>query len=295
MPTETKIAPNGSQFLDKVRIPEGQIGEYKIEHFTAQPNHKFMLANLRGQLMAGHEQAHVSYPHKTKWHRLSYSGGTWMTDSPMEQYQHMLALGSLYGHVLIGGLGLGLAVNLLAQQTRIKSITVVEISHEVLELVHRHIKDPFNIVRFKRNDLLNELPNLKANRQTFDSAFYDTWQMDGEHTFLKDVIPLREASRGVVPDRSITCWNEDIMRGQVAIQLHTRHLLLTGGGNPQCRTITMDDLAHPRNKKDIWMQWSAPYFRALEAGKIKDARKAVAAYADMYGRPNWEERWLKLL
>jgi hypothetical protein len=124
--------------------------------------------------------------------------------------------------VLVGGLGLGLAVGILRLNPKVKSITVVEINPDVIRLVgtsamHHPVKNDMDgkKTRIVRADLFRYLKTAKANGLKYDFAFYDTWCPTGQRVLITDTLPLRRLSEGVVPNDMIECWNEDEMIGQV--------------------------------------------------------------------------------
>jgi hypothetical protein len=183
-----------------------------------------------------------------------------MTDVPCEHAQMRACCANLFGDVLVAGLGLGLAVHLLARKRRVTSVTVVELSGEVIDLVWDHTDhrgkgvviqaDAFDFLRSERG-------------KAYDSALLDTWQGDNEATFFKTVLPMRRLAAKRVRG-PITAWNEDVMRGQLAYGLWTRALFLT---RPELRQASGVDeaavakLTEPQG--DVFHDWSVPFFRRL--------------------------------
>lgn len=277
-------------YINQIQIPEGQRGTYAIEHFTHPANEKLDTSTARTWLIGGQKNSPVIYDHPTTWHRLVYGGGVWMTDLPIEQQQHRNTLQGMKGDVLVGGLGLGLAVNWLAAREEVKSVTVVEISKEVTDLVAPHLRDPRGIVRIVHADLLKYLKAERGKRR-LDWAFYDIWQSDGETTFFNVVCPLRKLSEPFVDDSHVICWNEDVMRGQLSMGLHTRYATFMARFE---NGPTLEQLAHPKTKS-IWTEWSKPFFQAVERGVVNDEnlQLMIADYVHGYGRPNFRKAWSK--
>jgi hypothetical protein len=285
----TRTGTDGKKYLDQVSIPAGKRGKHVVEHFTHPAGAVMHTGNIRTAIIGGQPNEPVVYDHATTWHRLKYDGGEWMTDLPIEQQQHRSCLAPIRGHVLVGGLGLGLAANWLAQRDSVESVTVVEISKDVVSLVEKHLRDPRGIVRVVRANLLTYL-KAEAGNQCFDWAFYDIWQSDGEATFFKTVCPLRKLSVPFLDDSRVVCWNEDVMRGQLAFGLHGRYAASLGGwkGSP-----TLADYAHPKSNRSIWAMWSRDFFRAVERGAVtqKNFQDMAAVYAGTYGRPGFARTW----
>jgi spermidine synthase len=60
---------------------------------------------------------------------------TIMTDTPMERRSNLAFVRRAHGHVLIGGLGIGMVVKALDDKADVSSITVIEIEQEIIDLV----------------------------------------------------------------------------------------------------------------------------------------------------------------
>ena len=281
----TAIQPN--DYLNQVEIPRGESGSYAVEHFTHPAGKAMLTANPRHALMSGGTQKmkEIVYDRPTTWHRLVYEKGVWMTDVPSEQEQHRTSLEKFEGHVLVGGLGLGLAANWLAKKKHVKSVTVVEISKDVIKLVEPYIKDQTKKVSVVRQDLFSFLKGYKG--MPFDWAFYDIWQSDGEGTFFDMVTPLRKLSAGHVSDTRVVCWNEDVMRGQIFFSLQQR--FHTSQNDPEMLEKFLD----PSRKDDKWIGWSMPFLRAVKEKKItsKNLYRFLWVYSQHLGRPSFEAMW----
>lgn len=280
-----------ANYLNQVRIPTGKRGSYAIEHFTHPAGEKLDTSNLRTSIIGGQKNEPVVYDNPTTWHRLKYHGGVWMTDLPIEQQQHRNALRDMAGDVLVGGLGIGLAANWLASRPEAKSVTVVEISKEVIALVGPYLIDQGKKIKVVNANLLKWLKNRSA-KTVFDWAFYDIWQSDNESTFFKTVVPLRQLSVPFLDDSRVICWNEDVMRGQLALGLQSRFMCATQGVNG----TTVKMLAHP-DRHDVWIDWSVPFFLAVEEKLVteKNLQRVVSIYAGTYGRPHFKAAWNNLL
>jgi hypothetical protein len=267
-----------------VKIPEGKVGTYAIEHFTS-PAGEVPCSDLRTKYCGGQADPPLHFDRETTWHRLTYEGGTWMTDLPIEQVQHDKAFAPILEHggaVLIGGLGLGYAVNVIAACDLVERVVVVELAPEVVELVGPHIIDPRGVVEIVNMDLFGYLKKLADTDEFFDFAFYDIWQSDGEATFHNTVVPLRTLSDGFVD--TVICWNENVMRGQLFRQLCMHRL----GGE------SLDARCQPRDK---YHDWAIPFWVALR-DDLHDAQsdddrclKLAGAYAMSYGYLGWEDWW----
>jgi hypothetical protein len=279
-----------------IDIPEGQVGSFTIRHRFLPAGSILRTGTLRTALFGQPPAREVEYDHETRWHELSEDGGVWMTDYPIEQAQHRRELAPVAGDVLVGGLGLGVGTTMLVNDSRVRHVTVVEKSPEVIELVAPHITKrlPFDKLTIEQGDLFEKIPLLG---HTFDWAFYDIWASDGEGTLHDAVLPLVRSSvesRVVKGQERVICWNEDVMRGQLMLGLHSRllmrnaaehtsRLMPDGFFDPESLTQTCGNKYH---------DWSVPFFRWLdenEAGLEPDeVPEKIQEYATVWGRPGWE-------
>ena len=131
MGTNTKIAwPHMADL-----IPEGTCGSARVEHFTVSPK-KAGLTALRAALN-GHPTSVVP---PGRYARLLVDGRVMMSDTPMEKSSNARMIEMAKGHMLIGGLGLGMVIwPLLAKKPGLHSLTILEINPDVINLVGRHL------------------------------------------------------------------------------------------------------------------------------------------------------------
>jgi len=269
-------------------IPEGKSGEYQIRHIHKDAGTCLDTANMRCQ-MFGQPNVKLMFDHPTRWHELSYEGGVWMTDLPIEQAQHDRELQEAHGDVLIGGLGLGYAATQLIRRPEVDSVTVVEISPEVIELVQPHIDDEIIVICADLFEYLEGLTPVPP----FDYCFFDIWQSDGEGTFFETVVPLRKLAQPWLNDEDIICWNEDVMRGQLNMALQSRLAFLQHpleGAKP----LTIDMLCEKQN--NVYWDWMIPYWKALRDGRFdkEDAGHYAQVYCELVGKAGFEETWDRL-
>ncbi len=112
----------------KCIVPEGEKGVAKIEKFSVTRDGS-ALAALRGV-----------YVPLGDYTRLLINGGLVMSDTPKEYSDHADFFRMAKGDVLIHGLGLGCALNVVANKPQVESITVVEIEQDVIDLVAPHFQ-----------------------------------------------------------------------------------------------------------------------------------------------------------
>lgn len=197
-------------FFSGIEIPEQRKGDVQITHKKIPKGSRVEIISMRNALFDGR---HASFTFADKdyyMHELSYANGVWMTDSLQEIEQMKRELADMKGRVLIGGLGLGVMLQYLPW--RIKSATVIERDARIIEMIAPHTMDP------RRDEIINaDIFDFvrTVERNQFDYAFLDVWQLTGEHTLLTHVIPLRLMLDELIPQKNIRCWGEREMWGQV--------------------------------------------------------------------------------
>lgn len=126
-------------YLDKykVDVPEGQVGNWKVERFEVSEKDA-AFEQIRAVMHGGRG---VPAGHYT---RLKRGGALVMSDTPDEIRDHLCAIGRAKGNVLINGLGLGVVVQAMLNKPEVEHLTVIEISPEVCQLVGEHYQARFN-------------------------------------------------------------------------------------------------------------------------------------------------------
>ncbi len=292
-----KIPP----YLSPLDIPEGVSGDARVAHVHHDRERVFDTANLRCAYFGSQKNQKIVYPHATRWHELSEGGAVWTTDYPQEQAQQIACLKGMKGRVLVGGLGLGLCLHLLAPKKAVREITVVEISQDVIDLVWGHLgleeDRTKGRLRVVCQDLFEFLESYRGEPEpSFDNAFYDVWRSDGEGTFFDTVLPLLKFSQGVVAHRP-RCWNEDVMRGQLFQASLIRKMFVTSPDMKPAGVPPPWEKATGRCAR--FLNWSVPLFEWVRDNEPTDEafQEAAAFYARLYGTPAfkdsvpWKEAW----
>lgn len=159
-------------------VPEGETGNARVERFTIDEEGANR-HNLHSVFHPGWDR----YVVPGTFTCLRINGQLVMSDTSAELHDSVQFLQKAHGDILIGGLGLGWIVQLLLcmpnkrpsyeEQRPITSITVVEISPNVLDLVGPHLKGlpGGNKVSFINEDALRWNPKGKR----FTCAWWDIW------------------------------------------------------------------------------------------------------------------------
>jgi len=99
----------------------------------------------------------------------------WMVDSPYEWYAMVeYAMRTEPSNVLVGGLGLGLILNCLADRKDLDMIKVVEINTDVINMISPHLPRDKRI-EIIQGDFFKVVPKLSRNGETFNTVIVDIW------------------------------------------------------------------------------------------------------------------------
>ena len=149
-------------------IPEGECGSARIEHFSVSPKEAGLTA-LRAALN-GHPTAVVP---PGRYARLLVDGGVMMTDTPMEKDSNRRLIEMARGHVLIGGLGLGMVIwPLLLKKPDLHSLHILEKNPDVIDLVTRHLPLDSRL-EIEQADVFRWRPSRGLPK--FDAIYFDIW------------------------------------------------------------------------------------------------------------------------
>jgi hypothetical protein len=201
-----------------ISLPERRVGKFRIVHRQGQ---EFDVVSVREALLTGREPSRVKFDKPITVHELREGkDGLWIADVPIEVRQHREALAKMKpsGRVLVGGLGLGIAAAILAEDPAVTSVDVVELSREVAELCNPH-HPKVNVIVADIHDFLEAQPK---GEYAWNCAFIDTWRGTSEDTWWSEVLPLRRIiGRRFGPwiGQTVYYWAEDIMLGQVGFNL----------------------------------------------------------------------------
>lgn len=288
MPKTLPTLQKGKQWFGFLQIPEGRSGKFSIKHRHYSQGKVFHTVTARVAVFTEQRAIDVIATEDVVVHELHEGSGTWMTDLPIEQFQIDPLLAPMRGRVLVGGLGLGYAAQVLACKPAVREIVVIEKSPDVIELVARHIrktgKRKLRVVEADLHEWLVQNPT-----ERFDWAFYDIWAPDGEGTFHDHVLPLRRKTAEICDPEHVRCWNEDVMRGQILTHgIAMLHMLLFPGFESM---LSMAKCCEPIGGK--WHRTHdmlVPFFRAMRDGhvsqELQPARLALADFVRDYGIPS---------
>lgn len=149
--------------VPRVTVPEGQCGDYAVEHFTITDHDA-----LKASLSYGHRA-----PPPGTYTRLMHRGHVLMSDTPAEMMDHHTPIrqARTAKTVLINGLGLGLVLQACLQYPTIEHITVIEIAPEVITLVAPTYQSDSRVIIIQA-DALTWQPPRGAH---YDVVWHDIW------------------------------------------------------------------------------------------------------------------------
>jgi len=155
-----------------VDIPEGKNGDWTIERFVVDKEgasrHNLRCSISMWGAMRGRDIVEGTYT------RLYRKGTLVMSDTPAEQDDHMEFIQRATGDVLINGLGMGWVVEVLFKMPQVTSITVIEISQDLIDLVGPHYKAKDK--KGKLNIICADALEWKPPRgQRYGAVWHDIW------------------------------------------------------------------------------------------------------------------------
>ena len=138
---------NTMDLLRRSTVPEGRSGDWRVERFEIDEMGA-RLANLR-MTFQGHGYRAVQPGVFTRLVRGKPPGGTTvMSDTRAELMDHYEPISMAAGNVLINGLGLGIVAQACLRKSEVSSVTVIEQSPDVINLVVPHIaNDRLAVIR----------------------------------------------------------------------------------------------------------------------------------------------------
>ena len=209
-PTKTVLLNQAKKFMaQRLDIPEGTSGDISVKYKQYAAGKTLPVVSMRIAIFTGQPVTDLVLQEPTIVRELqSKEDGVWMSDQPCELVQMWNELGKhAKGNVLVGGLGLGVLPRMLTK-TAVKSVTVVEKSQDVINLVGTYLNHGTKIVH---DDLFEYVKGIQKGQ--YDTALLDIWQGTGEWVWQTQVVPLRRAIGQKIS--KVYCWQEETMLGQV--------------------------------------------------------------------------------
>ncbi len=141
-------------------------------------------------------------------------GNEWMTLTPVDLDTCEEAIEKAHGRVVTFGLGLGYYAYMASEKDEVESVTVVELSEDVIRLFKEHILPKMpnaHKIKIVRSDAF-EYAERVMPRENFDIAFVDTWRDAGDGA---PMYKRMKALESLSPDTEFLYWVEGFLRSRV--------------------------------------------------------------------------------
>lgn len=197
-------------YFQNVRIPTDVKGKWELRQETLQPFEPFVCNDIvvtpdrRMIPQIGFFEETYPFP------AVLENGREWMTLQPNEMVTTWPAIKEARGRVLTYGLGLGYFAYHAAEKPEVESVTVVDLSADVIELFQKHILPQFphkEKIRLVNQDAFAFADTKMAGN--FDFVFGDIWHDAGDG---RDLYLRMKAWEKKYPDIRFSFWLEDTIK-----------------------------------------------------------------------------------
>ena len=149
----------------QVHIPDNTKGDWSIKIFEiSKEDAKFQ--NMRASFSSGPQAYYIPGIYK----KLCRNGKVIMSNTRDEIQDHMHFIRKARGNVLINGLGLGVCLKAVLEKPEVESVTVIEKSQDVIDLVSPYFDDlRLTIIHA---DALEYKP---SRGERYDCVWHDIW------------------------------------------------------------------------------------------------------------------------
>lgn len=196
----TFISPLG--FLKKKKV-----GKFSLEIDIKGRGEELVVVSHRNWIMMGYKPCHIVLPFNRAVHKLKEKGRLLMSDTPQEMFLQYDAYKNAKGNVLVGGLGLGMYVSMIAKKKEVTSITVIEKEKDIIKLMNfKHPK-----VKIVNADIWKY---LKKTKEKFDYAYVDIHYSTGAMEYRDTVLPMRKIFEKRFKGMPVDFWGEEEMKSQ---------------------------------------------------------------------------------
>lgn len=144
-------------------------------------------------------------------------GNEWMTLTPVDLDTCEEAIEAAHGRVVTFGLGLGYYAYMASEKPEVESVTVVELSGEVIELFKKHLLPKMpngHKIKIVKCDAFEYAEKIMPN-ENFDLAFVDTWRdaSDGAPMYKR-----MKALERYSPNTKFLYWIENFLISRIRAQ-----------------------------------------------------------------------------
>jgi hypothetical protein len=200
----------GDAYFKNIKIPTDVRGKWSLKEELLAPYEPFVCRDIK-VLPDGRMLPQIAFFTKQySFPAVLENGREWMTLQPNEMVTTWPAITEAKGRVLTFGMGLGYFTYHAAQKPEVESVTVVDVSEDVLELFRTHVLPQFphkeKIKLVKKDAYAFAEEDMAGN---FDFVFADIWHDagDGKEPYLK-----MKAYEQRFPDIKFSFWLEDTIK-----------------------------------------------------------------------------------
>ena len=143
----------------------------------------FLQKNKDREILVGIEPGLLLTNEGGKGYRLTVDGKQWMTYSPIgltQEKEFASSVDLAYGKCVLSGLGLGILAGMLLNNPKVTSITVYEVSKEVIEL-NRTCGESFNKIEVIHQSM-RDVKNIEC-----DCLLLDHYEHESDEYIIDDV------------------------------------------------------------------------------------------------------------
>ena len=159
------------------------------------------------------------FPDGFRFPAILEGGNEWMTLTPVDLDTCEDAINKARGKVVTFGLGLGYYAYMASEKAEVESVTVVELSGEVIDLFKKYILPQFpnkDKIRIVKADAFKYAKQVMPS-ENFDVAFVDTWRdaSDGAPMYKR-----MKALEDLSPGTEFLYWVENFLRSKLRAEIY---------------------------------------------------------------------------
>ncbi len=198
-------------YYKNVKIPEETLGAWKLTNMKLKPCEAFVCNDFLVPPDKRLIPQIAFFTEEFKYPAVLENGREWMTLMPNEIVTTLPAVNDAHGKVLTFGLGLGYFAYMASMKEEVSSVTVVELSRDVIELFEQFILPQFpnrEKIKIICMDAYSFIESSMKNGE-YDFVFADFWHdvSDGREHYLR----LKEYEKNF-PDTQFTYWLENTIK-----------------------------------------------------------------------------------
>jgi hypothetical protein len=186
-----------------IEIRDNKVFDFSIENYTVE------------------DSAATEFVPAGNYVRLCKGGKLITSNTQLERISNAPFIRNAHGDVFIAGLGIGYLIDMLKdrQFTNIKSITVIELYREIIDLVMESLPEDIDIM------LINRDVRTFRTHKMYDTIYFDIWSTYDNEIFKNEMQPLMAKFAGNLrKDGWMGCWAEDAAKNNIPLEQYLRDL-----------------------------------------------------------------------